>query len=71
MSVLRYQSNLNLEWRTDYDPVQGGIIDSGISVDRRIKQLFVSVGDYLLKSNPLLAAAGLKSVARADYLRRR
>jgi LPS-assembly protein len=54
VSVLRYQSNLNLEWRADYDPVQHGIIDSGISVDRRVKQLFVSLGDYLLKSNPLL-----------------
>lgn len=54
VSVLRYQSNLNLEWRADYDPVQHGIIDNGISVDRRVKQLFVSLGDYLLKSNPLL-----------------
>jgi LPS-assembly protein len=58
VSVLRYQSNLNLEWRTDYDPVQGGIIDSGVSVDRRVKQLFVSIGDYLLKSNPLLTLPG-------------
>ena len=58
VSVLRYQSNLNLEWRADYDPVQHGIIDSGISVDRRVKQLFASLGDYLLKSNPLLGAPG-------------
>jgi len=58
VSVLRYQSNLNLEWRTDYDPVRGGLIDSGVSVDRRIKQLFLSLGDYLLKSNSLLAAPG-------------
>ena len=54
VSVLRYQSYLNLEWRTDYDPVQGGIIDNGVSVDRRVHQVFVSVGDYLLKSNALL-----------------
>ena len=58
VSVLRYQSSLNLEWRTDYDPVRGGFIDSGISVDRRVKQLFLSLGDYLLRSNPLLAAPG-------------
>ena len=58
VSVLRYQSNLNLEWRTDYDPIRGGIIDSGVSVDRRIHQVFVSVGEYLLKSNPLLSAPG-------------
>jgi len=58
VSVLRYQSNVNLEWRADYDPVQHGIIDSGINVDRRIKQLFVSLGDFLLKSNPLLSAPG-------------
>lgn len=58
VSVLRYQSNMNVEWRADYDPVQHGIIDSGISVDRRVRQVFVSLGDYLLKSNPLLSAPG-------------
>ena len=58
VSVLRYQSNINLEWRTDYDPVRGGFIDTGVNVDRRVKQLFASLGEYLLKSNPLLAAPG-------------
>jgi len=58
VSVLRYQSNVNVEWRADYDPIQHGIIDSGISVDRCVKQLFVSLGDFLLKSNPLLGAPG-------------
>ncbi len=58
VSVLRYQSNLNVEWRTDYDPVRGGIMDSGINVDRRIRQLFVSLGDYLLRSDPLLKLPG-------------
>lgn len=55
VSVLRYQSDLNMEWRSDYDPVRGGIIDSGVSVDRRIKRVFMSFGDFLLKSNPLLS----------------
>ncbi|HEY2843334.1 MAG TPA: LPS assembly protein LptD [Bryobacteraceae bacterium] len=58
VSVLRYQSNLNLELRTDYDPVKGGVIDSGVSVDRRVSRVFVSFGDYLLKSNPLLQFEG-------------
>ena len=58
VSVMRYQSNVNVEWRTDYDPVRGGFIDTGVNVDRRVKQLFVSLGEYLLKSNPLLAAPG-------------
>ncbi len=58
VSVLRYQSNVNLEWRMDYDPVNRGIIDSGINMDRRIKQLFLSVGDYLLQSNPVLRLPG-------------
>jgi LPS-assembly protein len=58
VSVLRYQSNINMEWRADYDPVRGGIIDSGVSVDRRIKRVFMSFGDYLLKSNPLLQFQG-------------
>jgi LPS-assembly protein len=58
VSVLRYQSNMNVEWRADYDPVRGGIIDSGINVDRRVKQVYVSLGDYLLKSNPVIGAPG-------------
>jgi LPS-assembly protein len=58
VSVLRYQSNINMEWHTDYDPVRGGIIDSGVSVDRRVSNVFVSFGDYLLKSNPLLRFDG-------------
>ncbi|MBZ5634020.1 MAG: LPS assembly protein LptD [Acidobacteriia bacterium] len=58
VSVLRYQSNMNVEWRADYDPVRKGIIDSGINVDRRVKQVYVSLGDYLLKSNPVIGAPG-------------
>jgi LPS-assembly protein len=58
VSVLRYQSNLNLDWRADYDPVQHGIIDDGIDISKRVKQVYVSLGDYLLKSNPLLDTPG-------------
>lgn len=58
VSVFRYQSFLNLDWRTDYDPVRGGIIDNGVNIDRRIKQLYFSVGDYALKSDPLLSLPG-------------
>jgi LPS-assembly protein len=58
VSVLRYQSNVNLELRADYDPTGRGIIDTGVNIDRRIKQLFMSVGDYLLKADPLLQLPG-------------
>jgi LPS-assembly protein len=67
VSILRYQSNLNLEWRADYDPVQGGIIDSGVSADKRIKQIFVSVGDFLVKSNPLLVFSGSNQLRGQIY----
>jgi LPS-assembly protein len=55
VSVLRVQSRVGLEWRADYDPVRQGFINSGATVDGRFKKLFLSVGHYDVKSDPVLA----------------
>ncbi|MEQ1947643.1 MAG: LPS assembly protein LptD [Bryobacteraceae bacterium] len=54
-SVLRVQSRVGLEWRTDYDPVRHHIVNSSVTVDGRIQQVFFSVGHTDLKTSPVLA----------------
>ncbi|HUS05516.1 MAG TPA: LPS assembly protein LptD, partial [Bryobacteraceae bacterium] len=35
---------LGIEWRTDYDPLRGHIVNSGISADARISKYLISMG---------------------------
>ncbi len=55
VSVLRYQHKLGFEWRADYDPLLGGITNSGATVDARWSNYFVSVGDFQVRTDPVLA----------------
>jgi LPS-assembly protein len=55
VSVLRVQQRIGVEWRADYDPLQGHIINSGFTADARFSQYFVSLGDYQVRSDPVLA----------------
>ncbi len=55
VSAIRLQSRVNMEWRLDYDPVIGHIVNSSISLDGRIKQFFWSFGHTDLNTNPVLA----------------
>src|SRR5262249_39252158 len=36
--------HINFEWRADYDPLRGRIVDSGFSVDTRVQKFFFSAG---------------------------
>ena len=49
---------LNLEFRADYDPIGQGIIDTGVNIDRRVKQLFMS-GGRLPARKPILSCSFL------------
>ncbi len=57
VSALRlYPINgISFEWRADYDPVYGRIVDSGFSVDVRRKKYFFSAGNNLVHTNPVLS----------------
>jgi LPS-assembly protein len=47
---------LGLEWRTDYDPVRGHIVNSGFSADGRIaKDYFISLGHNQVRSERVLS----------------
>ncbi len=55
VSVLRVQQKIGVEWRTDYDPLRGGISNSGFTADARWSSYFVSLGHYVVKSDPVLS----------------
>lgn len=55
VSVLRIQQRIGLEWRTDYDPLRGGVTNSGLTADARWSKYFVSLGHYQVRSDPVLS----------------
>lgn len=55
VSVLRVQSRIGTEWRTDYDPVRHAIVNSTLSFDARFGQLFALVSHSHLNTDPVLA----------------
>ncbi len=55
-STLRYQQRVGVEWRTDYDPFYGRLVNSSISVDTRFANYLVSVGQTQVRTDPILTA---------------
>ena len=55
VSSLRLQSKVGLEWRTDYDPVRHGFVNSGLTMDGRYKKVAVALGHNSVKADPILA----------------
>lgn len=57
VSVLRTtpKDGLGVEWRADYDPVRGGIVNSGFTADARLSKYFISAGHNQVHSDPVLA----------------
>jgi LPS-assembly protein len=58
VSVFKMDTKIGLEWRADYDPVQHGIVNNGITLNTKVTPLVtVSAGQYFLKTDPVLAPA--------------
>ncbi|MEJ7605355.1 MAG: hypothetical protein WKF37_03600 [Bryobacteraceae bacterium] len=47
--------NLGFEWRTDYDPMRSYFVNSGLTMDARFDDFFVSVGHNEVRSDPILS----------------
>ena len=56
VSALRYQSRVGVEWRTDFDPVRHGFVNSSLSVDAHILKYVLSVGHTMIRTDPILAS---------------
>ncbi len=56
VSVVRTEPlpGFGAEWRADYDPARGGISNSGVSVDGRVSELFISAGHNQVRSASFL-----------------
>jgi LPS-assembly protein len=54
VSVLRLQSKVNMEWRTDWDPLTHTLTNSSVSLDGRIKKYFFGIGHALIHTDPVL-----------------
>jgi LPS-assembly protein len=60
VSVLRAQPRpaFGLEWRTDYDPLRGKLINGSASADARFNNYFFSVGHNKVSCIPLVGEGG-------------
>lgn len=56
VSVLRMSpvGQWSAEWRADYDPLLGRMVDSTVSVDYRWSKYFISAGHNLVHTDPIL-----------------
>ena len=56
VSAFKFQPNhFNLEWRTDYDPKSGNIVESAVSAGGRWADYFVNFGHNQLRTGTVLA----------------
>jgi LPS-assembly protein len=61
-------SGLSIQWQTDYDPLQHGIVNSALSAEYRWrKKYFLSGGNNEVHSNPLLTSYANQFRMRAVY----
>jgi LPS-assembly protein len=67
VSVLRLQSKVGVEWRTDYDPLYHRLTNSSVSVDGRVKKYFWNVGHTEVHTDPLLLPAANQIHASVGY----
>jgi LPS-assembly protein len=55
VSALRYNYKIGLQWRADYDPLRGGIVNSTLSADWRRDKYSVSIGYNQVHAAPVLS----------------
>ena len=55
VSALRYYYKIGVEWRTDYDPLRGHIVNSTLTADWRKDKYFVSLGHSQVRNDPVLS----------------
>lgn len=56
VSALRFQRRVGIEWRADYDPLRGHVVNSGVTADARFANYFISLGHNQVRSGPALSA---------------
>jgi LPS-assembly protein len=55
VSLLRYSYKIGMEWRADYDPLRGQIVNSGFTADYRQDKYFISLGHNQVRESDVLS----------------
>jgi LPS-assembly protein len=66
-SVFRVQSRVGVEWRSDYDLVRHGFVNSTLSLDGRFGQFFVVAAHSQLRTNQVLAPTANQLRGQIQY----
>jgi LPS-assembly protein len=69
ISVLRASpvNRLGIQWRADFDPQTTRLVNSTLSVDYRWSKYFISAGDNLVHTNPVLSTPENQLHFRAGF----
>jgi len=68
VSAIRFQpDHLNFEWRTDYDPKTGNIVESAVTAGGRWADYFVNVGHNQLRTGSTLAPNSNQATAAFGF----
>ena len=69
-SKLRFSpiNGVSFVWQADYDPLRGGVIDSGFSADFRYKHYFASAGSNEVRGVNLFSPTGQFQTQNQNYI---
>ncbi len=56
-----------VDWRTDYDPVRGGIVNSSIQGVYRHENLVISAGHNMVRNNPLISPGANQMITTVGW----
>jgi len=56
VSILRFQHIVGFEWRVDYDPMLGRIVNSSFQGNVRLSKYFFGIGHTVVNTNPVVTA---------------
>jgi LPS-assembly protein len=67
VSVMRLQTKVNLDWRTEWDPIRRAFIDTGVNTSYRISKVVMSLGETRVRTDPILLSNTNQLRAQATY----
>ena len=67
VSVMRLQTKVGLDWRTEWDPIRRGFIDTGVNANYRVSKLVMSVGETRVRTDPILLSNTDQIRAQVTY----
>jgi LPS-assembly protein len=67
VSVMRLQTKVNLDWRTEWDPIRHAFIDTGVNANYRFSKFVMSVGETRVRTDPILLSNTDQIRAQVTY----